>query len=80
MDRFLTPEEFCLDDIFKGRYMIPVYQRPYSWGEKQIKQLLDDIDEAYKLYKNSNGLNADDCVLLVLCQDLVQIKMGDFSS
>lgn len=63
MDKFLTPEEFCLDDIFKGRYMIPVYQRPYSWGEKQIKQLLDDIDEAYKLYKNSNGLNADDCVL-----------------
>ena len=63
MDKFLTPEEFSLDDIFKGRYIIPIYQRPYSWGEKQIKQLLSDIDESYKFFKNSNGSNADDSVL-----------------
>ena len=65
MDKFLTPEEFSLDDIFKGRYKIPVYQRPYSWGEKQIKQLLRDIDEAFLAFQNGNLQNADDGVLFV---------------
>ncbi len=63
MDKFLTPEEFSLDDIFKGRYMIPVYQRPYSWGEKQIKQLLSDIDDAYTAFKSGTSGSADDSVL-----------------
>lgn len=63
MDKFLIPEEFSLDDIFKGKYLVPVYQRPYSWGEKQVKQLLKDIDDAYVQYKQSSGQNADDSVL-----------------
>ena len=25
------------------RYVVPVYQRPYSWGEEQCLQLWDDI-------------------------------------
>ena len=25
------------------RFVVPVYQRPYSWGEEQCLQLWDDI-------------------------------------
>ena len=27
------------------RYRIPVYQRPYSWGESQLRRLLEDLKE-----------------------------------
>ena len=38
------------DSIFcseKNRYVIPVYQRPYAWGEDQIGRLLGDIKESF---------------------------------
>ncbi len=63
MEKFLQPEEFNLDDIFKGKYEIPVYQRPYSWGEQQVKQLLSDINEAFDSFCKDGGENADDSVL-----------------
>ncbi len=63
MDKFLQPEEFNLDDIFKGKYEIPVYQRPYSWGQQQVKQLLTDISSAFEAYCKGEGTNADDSVL-----------------
>lgn len=57
MDKFLNPEEFNVDNIFKGKYLIPIYQRPYSWGRDEIVQLLNDIEKTYKLYKVENGDN-----------------------
>lgn len=54
MDKFLNPEEFNIDNIFRGKYQIPIYQRPYSWGKEEVVQLLKDISAAYDLYKNSN--------------------------
>lgn len=30
------------------RYVIPLYQRNYTWGEDQIGQLFSDVSEAYK--------------------------------
>ena len=65
MDKFLQPEEFNLDDIFKGKYFIPVYQRPYSWGERQVKQLMADIEEAYNCSTDDESSEADDNVLFV---------------
>ena len=49
-----------LNDIFKpaaltmkklftdsdSYYMIPDYQRPYSWGDEQVEQLWDDLFSA----------------------------------
>lgn len=32
----------------KIRYKIPVYQRPYSWGEDQLYKFINDILEGYK--------------------------------
>lgn len=63
MNEFLQPEEFSVDDIFKGQYLIPVYQRPYRWGDKQVKQLLKDIDSAYSCFLTEDTTNADDSVL-----------------
>lgn len=34
---------------------IPVYQRPYSWGEPQIKRLLKDIRDAYMNIDKNDG-------------------------
>lgn len=38
------------DSIFCGernRYVIPVYQRPYAWGEEQIGRLLGDLKDSF---------------------------------
>ena len=33
-----------LPEIFEGIFCIPDYQRGYAWDEKQIDELLKDID------------------------------------
>ena len=55
MDQFLAPEEWNIDNLFKGKYIIPIYQRPYSWGESEVKQLLKDIYSFKHTYKNRFG-------------------------
>ena len=32
-----------LTDVFKNYYVIPDYQRGYSWGDKQWREFLEDI-------------------------------------
>lgn len=47
-----TPENISENLIFT----IPLYQRIFTWGEKEIKQLLYDLYQAYQSYKkNSNS-------------------------
>ena len=36
-----------IENILKKKYLIPNYQRPYSWNEKQINELIDDLYENY---------------------------------
>lgn len=55
MDKFLNPEEFNIDNVFKGKYNIPIYQRPYSWGKEEVSQLLKDIEISYHLFEKSNS-------------------------
>lgn len=56
MDQFLTPEEWNIDNLFKGKYIIPIYQRPYSWGENEVEQLLKDIYSSFRLFiASQNG-------------------------
>lgn len=47
---------FRLCEIFSdtSRYRIPIYQRNFAWGEKEILELLLDI---YNQYKNDKGSN-----------------------
>lgn len=35
-----------IDNIFTDEYIIPIYQRKYAWGNKEIEQLLEDIINA----------------------------------
>lgn len=41
-------------DLFSSvKYIIPIYQRDYAWGEKEIRQLLLDVVTAYNNIKET---------------------------
>ena len=46
----MTPTPTNIKSFFEGskQYAIPVYQRAYSWGEKQWNEFLEDLKEATK--------------------------------
>lgn len=58
---------YNIDTIFNNEYIVPYYQRPYSWKKGNIKEMLedfknacDDIDDYYLgqiiVIKNKNGI------------------------
>ncbi len=55
----LTTAAFKLSELLSGPFLlnVPVYQRPYSWADTQVQQLLEDLMEAAGI--GANG-NADD--------------------
>lgn len=36
-------KDIKITEIFNDKYIVPIYQRKYSWTEKEIEQLLEDI-------------------------------------
>lgn len=46
----MTPKKETIKEFFQGdkQYIIPVYQRAYSWEEKQWEVFLRDLEEAAK--------------------------------
>ena len=36
-------KEIQITEIFQDKYIVPIYQRKYSWTDKEIEQLLEDI-------------------------------------
>lgn len=36
-------KEIKITEIFQDKYTVPIYQRKYSWTDKEIEQLLEDI-------------------------------------
>ena len=45
------PTEFKINEIFKNtEYIIPIYQRDYSWSKDEIEQLLNDIKDSSGIY------------------------------
>lgn len=46
----ISGSEYPLSKIFSSEfeYIIPSYQRPYAWGEEQVKELFDDLLTFYK--------------------------------
>lgn len=73
-DKYLDAEEWTLEDIFKGRYFIPIYQRPYSWTDKEVKQLLADIDESFEIYNSSDDSAPGDSMWLFAGTFFVRTK------
>ena len=62
MNEFLEPESFNLVNLFENaKYSVPVYQRPYSWSEKEIKKLLDDI---FLIFDNRHNFQNEELILL----------------
>lgn len=53
----LTAEHQRILDIFSGttQYIIPAYQRSYSWGEEQCMELLEDLKDAYINKQQKDG-------------------------
>jgi len=63
MNEFLEPESFNLVNLFENaKYSVPVYQRPYSWSEKEIKKLLDDI---FLIFDNKDNLQNEELILFM---------------
>jgi hypothetical protein len=48
-----TQKVIKVNELVKEKLIIPVYQRPYKWSEKNVIQLLEDIFE-YVILKNKN--------------------------
>lgn len=50
----LSAEQKNIYNIFSGRvkYIIPEYQRPYSWDREECLELIDDIKQSYKNEEN----------------------------
>lgn len=40
--------------LSEGRYVIPIYQRNYDWGEKETLQLIEDVADYAKEDRNRN--------------------------
>ena len=59
MAQTLTAKEQPLSKIFSDDYVfsIPGYQRPYSWGTEQARELLEDILDNQPRY---NGFTLND--------------------
>lgn len=51
--KIFDPQYWNLETVFKQVYIVPVYQRPYSWDKEQIEVLLNDLYESYCEDKNS---------------------------
>lgn len=49
MSKHNTVEILNVEQIFNSRYVVPLYQRNFAWGEEQISQLLQDINESIKV-------------------------------
>lgn len=46
MNRIKDADVLNVENIFKDKYVIPLYQRNFAWGEEQISRLLQDIYES----------------------------------
>ena len=42
------PNLWSLEKLLDSIYIVPVYQRPYSWEDEQINTLLNDVFTSYK--------------------------------
>lgn len=50
----LDYKPLAVSDLFNHNnyYMVPRYQRGYSWGSEQVRELLDDLLEAFNEYND----------------------------
>ena len=42
-----------IKSIFEERYVVPLYQRNFTWGKDEIEQLFQDIYDSFSANKDS---------------------------
>jgi len=52
-----------IDSVFKEFYVVPDYQREYVWEEKNVNQLLEDINEEFSSKRESEYFIGSICCL-----------------
>ncbi|MCM1285135.1 MAG: DUF262 domain-containing protein [Acetobacter sp.] len=54
----IKTEIIKLEQLFSNKksYVVPAYQRPYEWSDKQIESLLNDITEFYNSNKGTENV------------------------
>lgn len=54
----LSPKKLTLGELFsyKGKYIVPGYQRLYEWDTKQVENFLNTICNAFDLNPNESLL------------------------
>ena len=48
MNKIKDADVLSVENIFKDKYIIPLYQRNFAWGEEQISRFLQDIYESMR--------------------------------
>lgn len=51
--KIFDPQYWNLETVYKQIYVVPVYQRPYSWDKEQVDVLLQDLYNSYLEDKSS---------------------------
>ena len=57
-----TPESVTIKNLFcnsDSLYVIPNYQRPYSWTDEQVEKMWEDLWEAFQNEKENDGGGED---------------------
>jgi Protein of unknown function DUF262/Protein of unknown function (DUF1524) len=66
MSKIIHAEQLSLSKVFSDRhsFFVPQFQRPYSWGEEQISELLDDVEDAMQTDGDDRGYFLGSVVLM----------------
>ena len=57
MPELFKPNLQDIQGLFHSIYNVPVYQRPYSWGDQQVNTLIEDI---FNFYDENTSRNDDE--------------------
>ena len=50
-----SKEQSILEYLSKSDFLIPIYQRPYTWGENECDELWNDLESFFKENKNNDN-------------------------
>ncbi len=75
----LKAEEKSINTLFSGdknQYIIPPYQRPYSWDEEQCEELLNDLFKAFE-DENTHNYFLGNIVIASSLEDKKRLEVID---
>lgn len=74
MSDILEPHFYTIKELLSNSFLVPVYQRPYSWGKVQVDDMLLDIFISFNSYKKlKNRLDNEEDVE---CKDVLNNQLA----